>query len=145
MTENPLILLLLSLVDRGSKSNLISARLLVRRRTCLSRNEAVFFPLTLFELFCQLDSYKTAGKDILKSHHNRLILRLLPISRRRRCFLPLFTLQTSKLVPTLSTLFNTIHPLFVICLCLFPGSQDLLFSEESIGFVGTLDVFLGCF
>ena len=58
--EKPLILLLLSLVDRGSKSNLISAQFPTRRHTCLSRNEAVFLPLTLLELLCQLDSHTTA-------------------------------------------------------------------------------------
>jgi hypothetical protein len=132
----PLPFLLLSLVDSRTQSNL-----LVPERSLLLAHDSVRADQSV----TAHQDQRKVEKDILQGHHDRLIPSLLPVCRTARCLLSLLSLERSKLLSTLSTLFDTLHPLFVICLCLFPRSQDLLFSEEAVGVVGPFDVFLGSF
>src|SRR4051812_29511090 len=68
-------------------------------------------------------------RTTLTSHHDWLAPLLLPV--RRATHNTLLPFGTSKLFTTFTTFGNRRHPLFVVCLGLFPRTKDIRLGDDA--------------
>lgn len=121
-----LMLLLLALLDSRTKPDL-----LVSQRSLLLGNDLVGAIMLLVQTI-QCPNHQLYS---LQSHHDRLVLGLFLVCGTARSGLLLLALHTTKLLPALSSLLDTLHPLLPSRLGLLPRSKNLSFGKESVRFV----------